>query len=132
MLSESDLFYYVALAIVCFIVLYIIYITMNFQNNVMESFSLGGGNKDNEKKTKEEKTLDDIENQITVLEDGLKLKDNKDIYSDILNGMKRSTNLTFLSMLVKDSKMMNDKDYLSFITQYNQILNMTIEFVDKE
>jgi hypothetical protein len=43
MLSESDLFYYVALAIVCIIFLYIIYITLNFQNNVIESFSLGGG-----------------------------------------------------------------------------------------
>ena len=50
MLSDSDLFYYVALAIVCFIVLYIIYITLNFQNNVMESFSLGGDKK--EKQTK--------------------------------------------------------------------------------
>ena len=132
MLSESDLFYYVALAIVCIIFLYIIYITLNFQNNVIESFSLGGGkSKDKkDKQTKEEKLAEQIEENINALEDALNMKDNKNNYSDILNGMKRRAQLSILEQIrttgvLRDTEMNNYKKFM-------YTLNDLIEVVDKE
>jgi hypothetical protein len=129
MLSESDLFYYVALAIVCFIVLYIIYITLNFQNNVMESFSLGGGNKDKkEKQTKESKAVERLEEENQVLEDALNIKDNKKDYVDLLQETRRKIILEGLNQIVTGG--LDDK------TKWTKIaidsIDEFIEFVDKE
>ena len=41
-MNETDWFYYIALAIATFVVIYIIYISLQFQNNMMEGFSMGG------------------------------------------------------------------------------------------
>lgn len=131
MLSESDMFYYVALAIVCFIVLYIIYITLNFQNNVMESFSLGGGKKDKkENKTKEERLAELLEEQNIVLEDALKIKDNKDAYIDILNEIKRKAHLERLRDLEKDDDM--NKNSRAMLKLNLESIDMLISFVEKE
>jgi hypothetical protein len=132
MLSESDLFYYVALAIVCFIFLYIIYITLNFQNNVIESFSLGGGKSRDkkEKQTKEEKLAEQLEEQINVIEDALNMKDNKKNYSDILHDIKRRSQLSVLQSIINSNGIIDEK----FINYKGMIegLDELIEFVDKE
>lgn len=132
MLSESDLFYYVALAIVCFIFLYIIYITLNFQNNVIESFSLGGGKSidKKEKQTKEEKLAEQLEEQINVIEDALNMKDNKNNYSDILHDIKRLSQLSVLQSIINSNGIIDEK----FINYKGMIegLDELIEFVDKE
>jgi len=107
MLSESDLFYYVALAIVCFIVLYIIYITLNFQNNVIESFSLGGGSKKNkEKQSKIGKIAEEFEKYITLIEDEQNISINKDAYLDLLELSKKYIDLMSISiteLIAKDA-----------------------------
>jgi len=132
MLSESDLFYYVALAIVCFIFLYIIYITLNFQNNVIESFSLGGGKSRDKKvkQTKEEKLAEQLEEQINVIEDALNMKDNKKNYSDILHDIKRRSQLSVLQSIINSNGIIDEK----FINYKGMIegLDELIEFVDKE
>ena len=114
MLTETDIFYYIALAIVFFIVMYVIYISLHFQNNVIESFSIGGGKDKKEKKTKESKAVETIDEQNTVLEDVLNIKDNKKDYDDILVGLKRKMNLTVLQ-LVRKMKILYD---LSFFFIY--------------
>jgi hypothetical protein len=107
MLSESDLFYYVALAIVSFIVLYIIYISLQFQNNVIESFSMGGGSKKNkEKQSKIEKSVEEFENFVTLIEDELNISINKDAYKDLLEISKKYIDLmsiSFINGLSKDA-----------------------------
>ena len=132
MLSESDLFYYVALAIVCFIFLYIIYITLNFQNNVIESFSLGGGKSidKKEKQTKEEKLAEQLEEQINVIEDALNMKDNKNNYSDILHDIKRLSQLSVLQSIINSNGIIDEKfiNYKGIIEGLDEL----IEFVDKE
>lgn len=131
MLSESDFFYYVALAIVCFIVLYVIYITLNFQNNIMESFSVGGGKKDKkEKKTKEEKLAELLEEQNIVLEDSLKIKENKDAYINILNEIRRKAHLERLKDLEKDDDF--TKNNRGMLKIHLESIDMLISFVEKE
>jgi hypothetical protein len=103
MLSESDLFYYVALAIVSFIVLYIIYISLQFQNNVIESFSVGGGgskkdNKGKEKQSKIGKIAEEFENYITLIEDEQNISINKDAYLDLLELSKKYVDLLSVSI----------------------------------
>lgn len=134
MLSESDLFYYVALAIVCIIFLYIIYITLNFQNNVIESFSLGGGGKSRDKKdkqTKEEKLAEQIEESINVLEDALNMKDNKNIYSDILHNIKRREQLSVLQAIINSNGPLKANVFIDMNGMFEGI-DKLIEFVDKE
>ena len=139
MLTESELFYYIGLAIVCFIIMYIMYITLHLQNNVIESFSLGGGGKDKkEKKTKESKMVETIEQQNTLLEDVLKITDNKKDYDDILIGLKRKINLTVLNLAVNASGSSNDNDMkntavaLAGLKHAHDGIDELIEFVDKE
>jgi hypothetical protein len=108
MLSESDLFYYVALAIVSFIVLYIIYISLQFQNNVIESFSIGGGSKKDkkgkEKQSKIEKSVEEFENFVTLIEDELNISINKDAYKDLLEISKKYIDLMSISSINEISK----------------------------
>ena len=139
MLTESELFYYIGLAIVCFIIMYIMYITLHLQNNVIESFSIGGGGKDKkEKKTKESKAVEAIEQEITVLEDVLKITDNKKDYDDILIGLKRKINLIALGFAVNTAGSSNDNDMkmtaaaLAGLKHAHDGIDELIEFVDKE
>ena len=139
MLTETDIFYYIALAIVIFIVAYVIYISLHFQNNVIESFSLGGGGKDKkEKKKKESKMVETIDNQNTILEDVLKITDNKKDYDDILIGLKRRMNLIVLNLAVNASGSSNDHDIqntaltLAGLKHAHDGIDELIEFVDKE
>jgi hypothetical protein len=131
MLSESDFFYYVALAIVFFIILYIIYISLHFQNDLIESFSLGGGKKDKkEKKTKEEKLAELLEEQNIVLEDALKIKENKDAYINILKEIRRKAHLERLKDLEKDDDFSkNTRGMLKFNLES---IDMLISFVENE
>ena len=139
MLTETDIFYYIALAIVIFIVAYVIYISLHFQNNVIESFSLGGGGKDKkEKKTKESKMVETIDEQNTLLEDVLKITDNKKDYDDILTALKRKLNLTVLNLAVNAAGSSNDNDMkntavaLAGLKHAHDGIDELIEFVDKE
>ena len=135
MLTETDIFYYIALAIVIFIVAYVIYISLHFQNNVIESFSIGGGKDKKEKKTKESKAVETIEQQNTVLEDVLKITDNKKDYDDILTALKRKMNLITLQFVIQASGG-GDLDKLSVVLaglkDAHNGIDELIEFVDKE
>ncbi len=138
MLTQTDIFYYIALAIVIFIVAYVIYISLHFQNNFIESFSIGsvGGGKDKkEKKSKESKSVEAIEDQNTLLEDVLEITDNKKDYDDILTALKRKLNLTALQLVIQTSGGSNS-DKLSVVLaelkHAHNGIDELIEFVDKE
>jgi hypothetical protein len=93
----------VALAIVSFIVLYIIYISLQFQNNVIESFSVGGGGSKKDKKGKEKqskigKIAEEFENYITLIEDEQNISINKDAYLDLLELSKKYVDLLSVSI----------------------------------
>jgi len=93
----------------CYIpsLLYIIYITLNFQNNVIESFSLGGGSKKNkEKQSKIEKSVEEFEKFVTLIEDELNISIIKDAYKDLLEISKKYIDLmsiSFINGLSKDA-----------------------------
>jgi hypothetical protein len=135
MLTETDIFYYIALAIVFFIIMYVIYISLHFQNNVIESFSIGGGKDKKEKKTKESKAVETIEQQNTVLEDVLNITDNKKDYDDILTALKRKINLITLQFVIHTSGA-SDLDKLSGalagLKHAHDGIDELIAFVDKE
>ena len=138
MLTETDIFYYIALAIVFFIIMYVIYISLHFQNNVIESFSIGGGKDKKEKKTKESKMVETIDEQNTLLEDVLKITDNKKDYDDILTALKRKLNLTVLNLAVNAAGSSNDNDMkntavaLAGLKHAHDGIDELIAFVDKE
>jgi len=135
MLTETDIFYYIALAIVFFIIMYVIYISLHFQNNVIESFSIGGGKDKKEKKTKESKAVETIEQQNTVLEDVLNITDNKKDYDDILTALKRKMNLTVLQLAINTSggsDIQNTSGTLAVLKHAHDGIDELIAFVDKE
>jgi len=97
----------------------------------MESFSLGGGKKDKkENKTKEERLAELLEEQNIVLEDALKIKDNKDAYIDILNEIKRKAHLERLRDLEKDDDM--NKNSRAMLKLNLESIDMLISFVENE
>jgi uncharacterized protein (DUF1015 family) len=105
---------------------------LNFQNNVIESFSLGGGKSidKKEKQTKEEKLAEQLEEQINVIEDALNMKDNKNNYSDILHDIKRLSQLSVLQSIINSNGIIDEKfiNYKGIIEGLDEL----IEFVDKE
>jgi hypothetical protein len=80
---------------------------LNFQNNVIESFSLGGGSKKNkEKQSKIEKSVEEFEKFVTLIEDELNISINKDAYLDLLEISKKYIDLMSISiteLIVKDA-----------------------------
>ena len=135
MLTETDIFYYIALAIVIFIVAYVFYISLHFQNNVIESFSIGGGKDKKEKKTKESKMVETIEQQNTVLEDVLNITDNKKDYDDILTALKRKMNLIALQLAINtsgSSDIQSTAVALAGLKHAHDGIDELIAFVDKE
>ena len=104
---------------------------MHFQNDLIESFSVGGGKKDKkEKKTKEEKLAELLEEQNIVLEDALKIKENKDAYINILKEIRRKAHLERLKDLEKDDELSkNTRGMLKF---HLDSIDMLISFVENE
>ena len=104
-MNETDWFYYIALAIATFVVIYIIYISLQFQNNMMEGFSMGGGGADKGKsKGKDDssavgQSVDIMYEENTKIEEGLKLSDNKDEYKNMsgieLKELKKILSITY-------------------------------------
>ena len=99
-MNETDWFYYIALAIATFVVIYIIYISLQFQNNMMEGFSIGGVKKDKKDETNAEKAADTIDDKNTKLEDALKISDNKEAFMTILESMKKNLNLSVMTVIL--------------------------------
>ena len=106
-MNETDWFYYIALAIATFVVIYIIYISLQFQNNMMEGFSIGGGAK-GEKKSKGKddssavgQSVDIMYEDNTKIEEGIKLEDNKDEYKNMLELVKSNLRLNALQSISK-------------------------------
>jgi hypothetical protein len=106
-MNETDWFYYIALAIATFVVIYIIYISLQFQNNMMEGFSMGGGGADKGKsKGKGEgnvvgQSVDVMYEENTKIEEGIKLSDNKDEYKNMLELIKSNLRLNALQSIAK-------------------------------
>ena len=106
-MNETDWFYYIALAIATFVVIYIIYISLQFQNNMMEGFSMGGGGADKGKsKGKDDssavgQSVDIMYEDNTKIEEGIKLEDNKDEYKNMLELVKSNLRLNALQSISK-------------------------------
>jgi len=105
-MNETDWFYYIALAIATFVVIYIIYISLQFQNNMMEGFSMGGGGDKGKSKGKDDssavgQSVDIIYEDNTKIEEGLKLSDNKDEYKNMLELIKSNLRLNALQSISK-------------------------------
>lgn len=106
MSSNTEIFYYISLAVIIFIVSYIIYITLHFQNNTIETFSLGGGGKDKKKKEKQSdasKASEIVENEIEKLQDAIDIDVNKEDIKDILENVKEYYNIKIINNIVKNS-----------------------------
>jgi hypothetical protein len=110
-MNETDWFYYIALAIVSFIILYIMYISLHFQNNIIEGLSIGGGGSkkksDNNDGSAATKSVDTLYNDNTKLEDVLKLADNKDEYVNMIDLLKTNLRLNAVQSLTNTA---NDKN----------------------
>jgi len=109
-MNETDWFYYIALAIVSFIILYIMYISLHFQNNIIEGLSIGnGGSKksDNNDGSAISKSVDTLYDDNTKLEDILKVEDNKDKYKNMLELLKTNLRLNAVQSLTATA---NDKN----------------------
>lgn len=104
MSSNTEIFYYISLAVIIFIVAYIIYITLHFQNNTIETFSLGG--KDKKKKEKQSdasKASEIVENEIEKLQDAIDIDVNKTDIKDILENLKEYYNIKIINNIVNNS-----------------------------
>jgi hypothetical protein len=114
-MNETDWFYYIALAIISFIILYIMYISLHFQNNIIEGLSIGGigggGSKKKSKNTDDgssaTKSVDTLYDDNTKLEDILKVEDNKDEYKNMLELLKTNLRLNAVQSLTATA---NDKN----------------------
>ena len=112
-MNETDWFYYIALAIVSFIILYIMYISLHFQNNIIEGLSIGGvggggrAKKDNNDGSAASKSVDTLYDENTKLEDILKMADNKDEYKNMLDLLKTNLRLNAVQALTTTA---NDKN----------------------
>jgi len=106
MSSNNEIFYYISLALIMFIVAYIIYITLHFQNNTIETFSLGGGGKDKKKKEKQSeasKASEIVENEIEKLQGLIDIDVNKEDIKDILENLKEYYNIKIINNIVNNS-----------------------------
>lgn len=114
-MNETDWFYYIALAIVSFIILYIMYISLHFQNNIIEGLSIGGvgggskkkSNSDNNDGSAASKSVDTLYDDNTKLEDILKMENNKDEYKNMLDLLKTNLRLNAVQALTATT---NDKN----------------------
>jgi hypothetical protein len=106
-MNETDLFYYFALAIATFVVLYIIYISIQFQNDVLEGFTMGGskskgdGNQKSSIGESLNKTIDNMFDDNTKLESAIKLSDHSDDYKNMIELMKTNIKLNAVQALTK-------------------------------
>jgi hypothetical protein len=115
MISETDVYYYIALAIVFVLMLYVIYISLRVQNNVIEGFLGSDNKKDNKNKTEVEKGIENLININSRMEDALKVRDNKSYYSDMLDEYQKRMNYYILIMMVSLSsgnKEVRDSDII--------------------
>lgn len=120
-MNETDWFYYIALAIATFVVIYIIYISLQFQNNMMEGFSMGGGAKKDKKdkkkdETKVEKALDAMDDKNTQLEDILKIPENKENYIKLIDSTRRNADLSIMNIVI--DSVSNDEVMKTFIPMF--------------
>ena len=114
-MNETDWFYYIALAIISFIILYIMYISLHFQNNIIEGLSIGGiGDGGSKKKSNNNndgsaatKSVDTLYDDNTKLEDILKIENNKDEYKNMLELLKTNLRLNAVQSLTATA---NDKN----------------------
>lgn len=126
MLFESELIYYIVLAIIIFIILYIVYISLQFQNNVIEKFTLGNNKKEN--KSKEEKMIKTLEQQNIALEDVLNLDINKKNYVNMLNKIKRKVNLESLNQILNKGL----DDNIKTLKDTNDSIDDLIDFIEND
>ncbi len=137
MISEADVYYYIALAIVLVLMLYVIYISLRVQNNLMEGFLGSDSNKDNKNKTELEKSIENLVSMNTRLEDILKVRDNKSYYSDLLDEYQKRMNYQLLMMVslasgnkdVKDSEIMNISGMVAGLKHFDDGIEKMHDFI---
>ena len=105
--SNTEIFYYISLASIIFIVAYIIYITIHFQNNTIETFSLGGGGgkekKKKEKQSEASKASELVEGEIEKLQDAIDIDTNKQDIKNILENLKEYYSMKIINNIVNNS-----------------------------
>jgi hypothetical protein len=137
MISETDVYYYIALAVVVILMLYVIYISLRVQNNLMEGFLGSDSNKDNKDKTQLEKSIENLVTMNTRLEDVLKVRDNKSYYSDLLDEYQKRMNYQLLMMVslasgnkdVKDSEIMNISGMVAGLKHFDEGIEKMHDFI---
>ena len=137
MISETDIYYYIALAIVFVLMLYVIYISLRVQNNLMEGFLGSDSNKDNKDKTEIEKSIENLKSMNTRLEDVLKVRDNKSYYSDLLDEYQKRMNYQLLMMVslasgnkeVRDNEIMNISGMVAGLKHFDDGIEKMHDFI---
>jgi hypothetical protein len=137
MISETDVYYYIALAVVVILMLYVIYISLRVQNNLMEGFLGSDSNKDNKNKTEIEKSIENLISMNTRLEDVLKVRDNKSYYSDLLDEYQKRMNYQLLMMVslasgnkeVRDNEIMNISGMVAGLKHFDEGIEKMHDFI---
>jgi len=137
MISETDVYYYIALAVVVILMLYVIYISLRVQNNLMEGFLGSNSNKDNKNKTEIEKSIENLVTMNTRLEDVLKVRDNKSYYSDLLDEYQKRMNYQLLMMVslasgnkeVRDNEIMNISGMVAGLKHFDEGIEKMHDFI---
>jgi len=137
MISETDVYYYIALAVVVILMLYVIYISLRVQNNLMEGFLGSNSNKDNKDKTQLEKSIENLVTMNTRLEDVLKVRDNKSYYSNLLDEYQKRMNYQLLMMVslasgnkeVRDNEIMNISGMVAGLKHFDEGIEKMHDFI---
>lgn len=93
-MEKSDIIYYLSVGVVCLIMLYIIYVSVNFnksQQDNLEHFtsgSSGNDKKDKKPSSKAEKAIQNIDTENEKLDDILDLDNETDNIKKLLENLK--------------------------------------------
>ena len=108
-MEKTDIIYYLSIGIICFIILYIIYISVNFNNSQednLENFSLGGIGKDKKDKkdkkssSKVEKAIENLETENEKLDDIIDMDNESDNIKKLLEIYKENIDKQMLKNII--------------------------------